>query len=88
MIPGKGKREKGDLTLLMKLKRGGCPVKRGRGAGVALEVKEVLRKNVELGNGGSIRPYIGFGRGIIDRCGKVCQNVFVSEEIAQLRQAW
>ncbi len=41
-------------------------------------------KNEELGNGGSIKAYIGFGRGIIDRCVKVCQNVSVCEGIAQL----
>ena len=39
IIPG-GKGGKGekleDLTLLMKLKRGGCPAKKGRGAGIAL----------------------------------------------------
>ncbi len=39
--------------------------------------------NEELGNGGSIRVYIGFRRGIIDWGGKVCQNVLVCEEIAQ-----
>ncbi len=43
MVPG-GKRrkrdKKEDLTLLMKLKRGGCPAKKGRGAGVALRSSE------------------------------------------------
>ncbi len=75
--------------MLMKLERGGCPVKKGRGAGVALETNGGQMKNdVELGNGGLIEVYIGFGRGIIDRCVKVCQNVSVCKGIAQLRQAW
>ncbi len=31
----------------------------------------------ELGNGGSIRVYIGFRRGVIDWGGKVCQNILI-----------
>ena len=44
-------------------KRGGCPVKKGRGAGTALEDLEDKEAGGELGNVGSIWVYISFQKG-------------------------
>ena len=69
----------------MKLKRGGCPVKRSWGSSGSLGGTV---KNEELRLGGPLGAFIGFGRGIIDWRGKVCQNVLVRQETTQLCIAW
>ncbi len=81
MIP-EGKRRKRDnkkdLTLLMKSKRGGCPVKRSKGC------SGILGRTVEdeeLRLGGPLEAFISFGQNVLVRREPICNVVQLGQVV-------